>query len=112
LQREWWERAGRPRKGSSSAKLIAHLPAYPVLNAATVAKAIRSSDRVARLAIQPLVEAGILSQISVGKRNRAWEAKELFPLLNAFEWDVATPADPEEEGSPSPSRGRPKLGRG
>jgi Fic family protein len=106
LQAEWRERAGRPRKGSSSAKLIAVLPAYPVLNAATVAAALGVSDRVARLAIQSLAEADILSQISVGKRNRAWTAKEVFPVINAFEWDIATPVDPEEERRPSPSKGR------
>ena len=56
-----------------------------MLNAATVAQAFSSSGQVARLAIRPLAAAGILSQITVGKRNRAWAAKELFAVINAFE---------------------------
>jgi hypothetical protein len=64
------------------------------------------SDQVARLAIQRLAKAGILSQITIGRRNRAWAAKEIFQVLNAFEWEVATPHDPGEERRPSPTKGR------
>jgi Fic family protein len=104
LQDEWTIRAGRPRRGSGAAKLIDILPAYPILSAATVAAATGVSDQVARLAIRPLADAGILSQITVGKRNRAWAAKELFQVINAFEWEIATPDDPKVQRRPSPTR--------
>ncbi len=106
LQDQWWERAGRPRKGSGAAKLIDVLPAYPIVNATTVAAAIGASARVARLAIEPLAAAGILTQITVGRRNRAWAAKDLFGAINAFEWEIATPDDRLEPRRPSPTRGR------
>jgi Fic family protein len=106
LQQSWWERAGRPRRGSGAARLIALLPAYPILDAATVAQAIGSSLRVARLAIGPLAGAGILTQITLGRRNRAWAAKDVFALINAFEWDLATPEDEAQPRRPSPTRGR------
>ena len=85
LQQDWWERAGRPRRGSGAARLINVLPAYPVLNAATVAQVLGSSEQVARLAVRPLTTAGFSSQITVGKRNRAWAANELFAVIDAFE---------------------------
>lgn len=106
LQDEWSIRAGSPRRGSGAAKLIDVLPAYPILNAATVAAAVGVSEQVARLAIRPLADAGILSQITVGRRNRAWAAKELFQVINVFEWEVATPDDPEGQRRPSPARGQ------
>ena len=105
LQHDWWEKAGRPRRGSGAARLIGVLPAYPVLDAATVAQVLDSSMQVARLAIRPLVDAGILTQITLGKRNRAWAAKEVFAVINAFEWDIATPDDAAQPRRPSPTRG-------
>lgn len=105
LQQDWWEQAGRPRRGSGSARLISLLPAYAVLNADTVALALDSSQQVARLAIRPLAATGILSQITLGKRNRAWAAKELFAVINAFEWDIATPDDAAHPRRPSPTKG-------
>jgi len=43
-----------------------------------------------------LEQVGVLRQVSVGKRNRAWMAHEVFEVINAFEWDIATPEDPAE----------------
>jgi len=106
LQHNWWERAGHPRRGSGAARLIRLLPAYPILDAAAVARSIGASTRVARLAIQPLIQAGILTQVTLGKRNRAWAAKELFALINAFEWDLATPDEEAQPRRPSPTRAR------
>ena len=110
LQTEWHQQAERPRRGSGAARLISILPAYPIVNAATAGQAIGASDQVARLAIQRLAEAGILSQISIGRRNRAWAAKELFQVINAFEWDIATPPNQEEKRRPSPTKGRKAAG--
>jgi Fic family protein len=105
MQDAWRIQAGKPRRGSGAARLIAILPAYPIVNAATIAQAIGSSERVARLAIDPLESAGILRQISIGRRNRAWAAPELFQTINAFEWDLATPEDHAEPRRPSPTQG-------
>jgi len=105
LQQDWWEKSGRPRSGSGAARLISLLAAYPVLDATTVAQVLDSSLQVARLAIRPLTEAGILTQITLGKRNRAWAAKEVFTAINAFEWDITTPDDVAQPRRPSPTRG-------
>ena len=38
-----------------------------------------------------LVEAGVLVQINVGRRNRAFEAPELVDLFTALERQLASP---------------------
>jgi Fic family protein len=106
LQEEWRRCAGNPRRGSAAAKLLPLLPAYPVINVATAMALTKTSDEAARLAIQVLEAAGILTQTTIGQRNRAWAAREVFALINAFEWELATPEDPAEERRPSPTRGR------
>ncbi len=106
LQAEWRERAGRPRRDSTASKILALLPAYPIMNVETARALAGVSDEAARVALQTLEQAGILSQVSVGRRNRAWTAKELFGVVNAFEWDIATPDDPAETRRPSPTARR------
>jgi len=85
LQAAWRERTGRPRRDSTTNKLLALLPAYPIVNVATVQAMVGVSDEAARVALQALERAGILSQVTVGRRNRAWTAKDLFGVINAFE---------------------------
>ena len=41
--------------------------------------------------MERLVEAGVLVQVSVGRRNRAFEAHELVDAFIAFERRVASP---------------------
>lgn len=103
LQIEWLERA-RPRADSTAARLVRLLPAYPIINVATVQRMVGTSDEAARLAIAALERAAILTQVNIGKRNRAWTAREVFALLNAFEWEIATPDDPDESRRPAPTR--------
>jgi len=107
LQAAWRERAGRPRRDSTTNKLLALLPAYPIVNVATVQAMVGVSDEAARVALQALERAGILSQVTVGRRNRAWTAKDLFGVINAFEWEIATPDDAAEKRRPSPTARRP-----
>ncbi len=107
LQAAWRERAGRPRRDSTTNKLLALLPAYPIVNVATVQAMVGVSDEAARVALQALERAGILSQVTVGRRNRAWTAKDLFGVINAFEWEIAPPDDAAEKRRPSPTARRP-----
>lgn len=106
LQADWLARAGRPRADSSAAALIGVLPAYPILSVATAQALTGRSKQAANEAVSALEAAGILSQVSVGKRNRAWEAKEVFDLLNVFERELATPDDGAAPAARAPPRGR------
>ncbi|MDQ3210472.1 MAG: Fic family protein, partial [Actinomycetota bacterium] len=48
----------------------------------------------ARTAILRLEEAGVLRQVTIGKRNRAWAAIEVLDLLDDFDSLVRSPGDP------------------
>jgi Fic family protein len=106
LQSTWRDRAGTPRSGSGASKLIEILPAYPVLTIETAAHAINSSYQVARLAIIRLERVGVLQRTRIGRDGEAWEARELFQAINAYEFDNATPVRSDVARRPSPTRGR------
>lgn len=85
LQASWRARAGRPRADSAAARLIALLPALPVLSAPTARGAIGVSQQQTLAALKALAEAGVLRQISTGTYDRQYAATELFDLLTAYE---------------------------
>ncbi len=88
LQGEWRGRAGRPRAGSAASKLIALLPALPVLSAPTARAAIGVSQQQTLAALKALAEAGVIRQLSAGTYDRQYAATELFDLLAAYEEGV------------------------
>ncbi len=92
LQAAWREQAGRPRRDSGVQRLIMELPAAPVLTVATAAELIGRSFQAANQAIDHLVAAGVLVQVSVGRRNRTFEAPELIDLFVALERQLASPS--------------------
>ena len=103
LQEKWRERAGRPRRHSSAEALIVELPAHPIVTVATAQKFLGRSKQAVNEAIAVLAQKGVLHAITLAKRNRAWEARELFDLINDVERELATPFD-DERSRPSPRR--------
>ncbi len=81
LQAEWVARAGRPRAGSAAARLIALLPALPVLSAPTARVAIGVSQQQTLAGLKALADAGVITQISHGTYDRQYAATELFDLV-------------------------------
>jgi len=77
------------------------------VDSATVQHIAGVSAVAARNALNELEQAKVLRQITVGKRNRAWMAHEVFEVINAFEWDIATPEDPDETRRRASARLRP-----
>jgi hypothetical protein len=58
-------------------------------------------------AIDRYVRAGILTQVTVGRRNRAWEATEVVDRFADFERALASPTGDTRSTEPSrrvPSR--------
>ena len=102
-QEEWIERSGRPRRGSAALRLIELLSGQPVIDIRVAARMTGASEEAARRAVNQLVDAGILTQVTIGRRNRAWEARDVFELLNDFERELATP-----EGADAPARAVPR----
>jgi Fic family protein len=94
LEAEWAEVAGRPRRGSTAARVIASLARHPVLDAAFVRDLLRVDIRRAIEALELLTSTGVLHQLGTGKRDRRYEAVALFELISVFEQDVATGRTP------------------
>ena len=91
LQASWRERIGPARQGSAVLLLVDALPAAPVLTTATAAELIGRSVQATGQAIERLVAAGVLTQITVGRRNRAFEAPELIDAFTGLEQQLASP---------------------
>ena len=89
LEREWFERAGRPPAAAAAAKLITPLPALPLLSAPTARGAIGASQQNTLAALKSLEAAGVVRQISAGTYDRQFAATELFDLLAAYEAGIA-----------------------
>ena len=85
LEQEWVERLGHPRRDSSAYTVLARLPAHPVVDVSTVQRLADISDVAAGRLLKRLEDAGIVTRIGDRRRGRAWEARELFDLVNEFE---------------------------
>jgi Fic family protein len=92
LEADWFDRAGRPRRDSAAARIIATLPAQPIASAATIRAAIGASHQRALDGLKALADAGVIRQITEGGYDRQYAADELFGLLEAYEERVATAA--------------------
>ena len=92
LEADWHERAGRPRRDSAAARIIAALPAQPITSAATIRAAIGASHQRALDGLKVLAGAGVVRQITEGGYDRQFAADELFALIEAYEQRVATAA--------------------
>lgn len=104
LQQRWRERAGHPRRHSSAEALIVELPAHPIVTVATAQAFLGRSKQAVNEAIATLADKGVLHAITLAKRNRAWEARDLFALIDGFERELATPADGGGPARPAPRR--------
>lgn len=91
VQAVWRQRLGRVRSDSAAAKLIEALPGAPVVTAQTAATLIGRSFQAVNEALPRLVDAAILSQTTIGRRNRAFEAPELLAAFNDLERRLASP---------------------
>ena len=85
LEAEWLDRLGHPRADAASRRLVAALPAHPVLDV-KAAPAITGKSHVAvGRAIASLEAAAILRPLSDRKWGRAWECTELLDVVEDFE---------------------------
>ena len=91
IQDSWHERLGSMRRDSSARLLIESLPASPVLTVSTAADLLGRSFQAANQAVGQLMEADVLVQVNVGRRNRAFEAPELIEAFTALERQLASP---------------------
>jgi hypothetical protein len=80
-----------------------------VITVQSAATLIGRSEQAVNDAIPRLVEAGVLTQTTIGRRNRAFEAPDLISAFNDLERQLASP-DGDTRHSP-PERRAPQRRR-
>jgi Fic family protein len=101
LEQQWRARLGRVRARSSADLLLRTLIGAPVVTVGSAASLIGRSFVQTNQAIARLVAADILRQISVGRRNRAFEAPEIIDAFTALERRLASPAGDTRASPPT-----------
>jgi Fic family protein len=86
LQERWLGRFSRPPRADSAVRrVIAVLPAHPVLDVRVVMNRLEISERASGAALASLEEVGILKQVTKRIRGRVWECPDLFEVIREFE---------------------------
>jgi Fic family protein len=107
LERTWRSSLGRVRAHSSTDLLVSALAELPVFSVSTAAAHIGRSFQATSGAVERLQAAGVVRQISLGRRNRAFEVVGLFEAFTAFERLLASPEGDTRVAPP----GRPVSSR-
>lgn len=106
LELTWRKRLGRVRADSTADLLLRRLPGAPILTVRSAAELIGRSAQATNQAIARLAEAKVLSQTTVGRRNRAFEAPEVIRTFTALERQLASP--PGDTRTAPPTRRVPR----
>lgn len=101
IEAQWRERLGRVRARSSADLLLRLLVGAPVVTVNSAASLIGRSFVHTNEAIQRLVQADILRQVTVGRRNRAFEAPEIIEAFTALERQLASPEGDTRTSEPT-----------
>jgi len=91
IEERWRTQLGRVRRESATDLLVRALPGAPVLTVNGAAELIGRSFPQTNQAITRLTDARILKQVTAGKRNRAFEAKEIIDAFTDLERQLASP---------------------
>jgi Fic family protein len=90
-QSAWLARAGNPRRHSAARSLIERLPAEPILGINRAMQLTGASRPAVDRAIARLERAGVLTRLGTRRRNRLWEVREIFDLLDQYERQLIAP---------------------
>jgi Fic family protein len=93
LQSSWRERLAHMRSDASALGLIDRFRSMPIVTARGVEQALGISFQSANNALGQLQAAGILTKTRAGRRNRAFEARELVDAFTDLERQIASPRD-------------------
>jgi Fic family protein len=88
----WREDVGTVRAKSATDRLIKVLCGSPVVTVNSAADLIDSSWNAANEAVDNLVKAKVLKQVTLGKRNRAFEAPKVIEAFTQLESALVTPS--------------------
>jgi len=91
IEAEWRERLGRVRARSAADFLLRLLVGAPVITVNSAAVLIGRSFVHTNEAVARLADADILRQVTVGRRNRAFEAPDIIAAFADLERQLASP---------------------
>jgi cell filamentation protein, protein adenylyltransferase len=83
LRQQFQEKIRAKRASALAARLVDHLFKSPAMTVPLAKDLLKVSYPSANLAVQKLVEAGILHEISGYRRNRVWLAAQVLQVLTA-----------------------------
>lgn len=110
IQHDWRTGTGAIRKGSAVELLIGALPGAPVVSVTSAASLIGRSFQATNQAMTRLEAAGVVRQVNVGRRNRAFEAPAIIEAFTALERQLASPTGNTRIAQPNrPSPARPQA---
>ena len=89
LQRSWQQACAHRRADSAARALVPLLPGHPMITPNTAARLIGRSYETGRVALAQLDADGVLTQVTIGRRNRAYETVGLFALVDELERDLS-----------------------
>ena len=96
LQEGWTRRLPPTRADASVRQVLAILPSVPILGVDSAAALIGRDRSAVAPALEQLERLKILTPLREGaRRGRAWAAREVFGVLDEFEWNLVTPSDRE-----------------
>ncbi len=101
INTQWRRQLGTIRAKSATDLLLSALIGAPVLTVNSAAALIGRSFPQTNVAIQRLAEAGILAQVNVGRRNRAFEAADVIGGFMDLERQLASPVGDTVVAPPS-----------
>jgi Fic family protein len=101
IQEEWRAKLVRVRRDSATDLLLKSIVGTPVLTVREAAEFIGRSYPQTNEAVQRLVSAGILTQVTVGRRNRAFEAPAIIDAFTDLERQLASPAGDTRSSPPT-----------
>jgi Fic family protein len=101
IEAVWRERLGPVRAASSVEALLKALPGVPIITVKTAARLIGRSTQAANEAVGRLVDARILKQLNLGRRNRAFEAPEVIDAFTDLERRLGSPLGDTRSSLPS-----------
>jgi hypothetical protein len=101
IEEAWRARLSQVRANSATDRLLHRIVGAPVLTVSSAATLIGRSFEQTNEAIRRLCLVGILHQIAVGRRNRAFEAPEIIAAFTDFERQLASPEGDTQSRGPA-----------
>ncbi len=100
IQGRWRKALGSVRRNSAADLLIAALPGVPIFTVTSAAELIGRSFERTNQAIAKLEAAGVIRPITVGRRNRAFEARTVIDAFADLERQLVSPSGDTRSSPP------------